>query len=40
MKKIVGSRGVGCCGETFGWGTTSLYFRCEQLLCPDVTCGI
>src|SRR5262245_54441515 len=37
-KKAVGGRGVGCCGETISWGTTSLYFTCQQLLCPDVLC--
>jgi len=37
-KKVVGARGTGCCGETISWGITTLYFHCEQLLCPDVLC--
>ena len=37
-RKVIGARGTGCCGSTINWGTTSLYFTCEQLLCPDVVC--
>ena len=37
-KKVVGARGTGCCGAPISWGTTTIYFQCEQLLCPDVVC--
>jgi uncharacterized protein DUF6289 len=37
-KKVVGTRGTGCCGEPISWGITTLYFHCEQLLCPQVIC--
>jgi len=37
-KKVVGSRGTGCCGETISWGVTSAYKKCQTLLCPDVVC--
>ncbi len=38
MKKAVGGRGVGCCGETISWGVTTLYFRCQTMYCTDVVC--
>ena len=37
-KKVVGARGTGCCGEPISWGITTIYFHCEQLLCPQVLC--
>jgi hypothetical protein len=37
-KDVIGARGTGCCGEPISWGSTSLYFTCEQLYCPD-SCG-
>jgi hypothetical protein len=37
-KKVIGGRGTGCCGEPISWGQTSLYVKCQQLLCPDVLC--
>ena len=38
MKKAVGGRGVGCCGETISWGVTTPYVRCQTLYCTDVLC--
>ncbi|HEX4952979.1 MAG TPA: DUF6289 family protein [Thermoanaerobaculia bacterium] len=38
--QVVGARGTGCCEEPISWGVTTLYRRCEQLLCPDVICPI
>jgi hypothetical protein len=29
----------GCCGEQTSWGQTTLYVKCQQLWCTDVTCG-
>jgi len=38
-KKAVGGFAVGCCGEQTSWGQTTVYVKCQQLWCTDVTCG-
>ena len=38
MKKVVGQRGTGCCGETINWGIVTPYRTCEQVWCLDVWC--
>lgn len=39
MKKVVGQRGTGCCGEPINWGSVTPYKTCEQVYCADVWCG-
>ena len=34
----VGARTFGCCGEVSGWGTVTIYRRCQILYCLDVLC--
>jgi hypothetical protein len=38
MKKAIGGTSLDCCGQTYSWGQTSLYFKCQTVLCPDVIC--
>jgi len=38
FKKVVGTRGTGCCGEVFSSGVTSPYVKCERLLCTQSIC--
>jgi hypothetical protein len=38
MKKVVGQRGTGCCGEPVSWGVVTPYRTCEQIYCLDVWC--
>lgn len=38
MKKVVGQRGTGCCGESVNWGVVTAYRTCEQIYCLDVWC--
>ena len=40
FKKVVGSKGVGCCGAVIDWGVVTPYKKCQQLYCPDVVCPI
>jgi hypothetical protein len=39
--KVVGQRGVDCCGNSIDWGVTSPYFTCEPVpvcvWCPPVS---
>ena len=37
-KKAVGGFAQGCCGGTTSWGQTTVYVKCQGLLCPDVVC--
>ena len=37
-KKAIGGFADGCCGGRTYWGQTSVYVKCQQLLCPDVVC--
>jgi hypothetical protein len=38
-RKAVGGYSLACCSNTVtSWGQTTLYVKCQQLLCPDVVC--
>ena len=37
-RKAVGGFADGCCGGRTTWGQTTVYVKCQGLLCPDVVC--
>ena len=37
-KKAVGGQSLGCCGQVTTWGQTTVYIKCQSVLCPDVVC--
>jgi hypothetical protein len=37
-RKAVGGFADGCCGGRTSWGQTTVYIKCQTLLCPDVVC--